>query len=182
MGYLLAGLGLFIGVHLVLPGLPALRLMMIKRLGENGYKGIFTLIAVTGLVLIVMGYRHADISQLYAPPDWGRRLTGLLMIFSLILFAAANMPGNIKRVTRHPMLWGLFVWSVAHLLANGTTAAVALFGGLGVFALLAMLSANLRGAKKQVHRVPVSKDVITAVAGLVVYVAIRFFHPGGGFW
>ena len=177
MGYLLAGLGLFTGIHLVFPALQPLRASMKNRLGDNGYKGLFSILALAGIVLMVVGYRQAEFSHVYTPPTWGRTLTGILMAFSLILFAAANMPGNIKRFTRHPMLWGLVLWSMGHLAVKGDVAAIILFGGLGAFALLAMMSANIRGAKKQSHTLPLRKDMMIIVAGLVVYVGIRFIHP-----
>lgn len=177
MLYLIIGLALFCGVHLIFPALSTLRTAMIQRLGENGYKGVFTVLVVAGMVLIVIGYRQTEIDPVYTSPTWGRMLNVVLMAVSLILFAAANMPGNIKRVTRHPMLWGLVLWSLAHLAVKGHLAAMTLFGSMAGFAMLAMISANARGAKKQAHAMPVSKDVITIVAGLIAFVIIRLIHP-----
>lgn len=177
MNYLILGLILFAGVHLLLPSWPSLRAGLIKRLGENGYKGLFSLLAISGIVLMVVGYSRVAFLQVYTPPPWGRHVTLILMAVSLILFAAANMPGNIKRIIRHPMLWGLVLWAVGHLLANGDKASLLLFGGLGVYGLLAMMSATLRGAQKQTYAVPVKKDAIIIAAGLVVYVALVIVHP-----
>ena len=177
MSYLILGLALFTGPHLIFPSWVALRSSLINRLGENGYKGVFSLLAISGIVLMVVGYSRMAFLQVYTPPQWGRHVTLILMAVSLILFAAANMPGNIKRVTRHPMMWGLVLWAVGHLLANGDKASLLLFGGLGVYGLLAMMSANLRGAQKQTYSVPVKKDVIIIAAGLVVYVVLVIVHP-----
>ncbi|MBS0421283.1 MAG: hypothetical protein JSR66_26485 [Proteobacteria bacterium] len=47
-------------------------------------------------------------------------------VFPLIL--AAYVPGRIKSVMKHSMLAAVMFWAVAHLLANGTLAAVLLFG------------------------------------------------------
>lgn len=176
MTYLMIGMLLFGGVHLF-PSAVALRQGMISRLGENGYKGVFSLISFAGLGLMIFGYAHAGKVDIYVPIPGLRSVTVLLMALSMVLFAAANMPTNIKRVTRHPMLWGLVVWSVAHLLANGDQASLVLFGGLGVYGLLGMLSANLRGAQKQQQKVPFAKDVMTVAGGLIVFVVIFFAHP-----
>ena len=176
MFYLILGLALFAGVHLF-PTFVSLRQTLIGRLGENGYKGLFTVVAVAGLVFMVIGKGDADVQQIWSPPAWGRTATSVMMLFSLSLFAAANMPTNIKRFTRHPMLWGLTLWSVGHLLANGDLASIVLFGGLGVYALLGMASANMRGALKQTVKYPVTKDAMVAVAGVVAYALFLFLHP-----
>lgn len=176
MALLVAGLVLFIGIHLV-PSVPALRAGLVARFGENPYKGIYSVIALAGLVLIIIGKGAAEFEPLYAPPLWGRHVAMILMPVSLILFPAANMPTNIKRFTRHPMLWGLTLWSVAHLLANGDLASVLLFGGLGAFGLFAMWSANRRGAQKSTTVLPIAKDVMVVVAGLVAWAVLLFLHP-----
>jgi uncharacterized membrane protein len=176
MIYLLIGVALFCGVHLF-PAAVALRQRLILKIGENPYKGLFSILALTGIILVVIGYQRVELSHVYDPPVWGRTVTAILMLFSLILFAAANMPGNIKRFTRHPMLWGLVLWAVGHLLANGDKASVILFGSFAVFALIAMLSANIRGATKQTVKLPVQKDIMIIVSGVVVYVVLIFAHP-----
>jgi uncharacterized membrane protein len=176
MLYLVLGLVLFCGIHLF-PAFAKLRPMLITKIGENSYKGLFSIISLAGIVLMVVGYQRVDFSQVFIPPIWGRTATAVLMFISLTLFAAANMPGNIKRITRHPMLWGLVIWAAGHLFANGDKASVILFGGLGIFALIAMLSANIRGAQKQSQQVPIKKDIMVVVAGGIVYVALVFAHP-----
>lgn len=175
MTYLITGLLLFAGIHLLPTGV-ALRQRLILRLGENAYKGLFSLIALAGIVLMVMGYSNTGKIAVYQPLSELRPLTFVLMAIAMVLFAAANMPTNIKRFTRHPMLWGLVLWSIAHLLANGDKAALLLFGGLGVYGLLGMLSGNRRGALKQQHKVPLVKETMTVAAGLVVYVVFIAMH------
>ena len=53
------------------------------------------------------------------------------MPFALILLAASFIPGNLKRLTAHPMLWSITLWALVHLLANGDLAGLLLFGGFG---------------------------------------------------
>jgi uncharacterized membrane protein len=43
---------------------------------------------------------------------------------------------GIVRVTRHPFLAGVAIWAFAHLLVNGDTASIVLFGTLLSLALL----------------------------------------------
>lgn len=175
MFYLVTGLILFAGIHL-LPTSVTLRNSLIARLGENGYKGLFSLLSLAGIVLIVLGFSHASKVTLYQLPPALHLVTIVLMAFSMILFAAANMPTNIKRITRHPMLWGLVLWAIAHLLVNGDRAGVVLFGGMAIYGLLGMVSANQRGARKQEYKVPLPKEAITVIAGLVVYGVIIALH------
>ena len=75
------------------------------------------------------------------------------------------------------MLWGVTLWSIAHLLANGDLASILLFGSFGLFSLFNMFSANLRGAKKQQTKYAFSKDAIVIVASVVVYGILVFLHP-----
>lgn len=176
MTYLYLGVIIFTGMHLF-PAAAGVRQTLISRIGEKSYMGIFSLIVLGSTILMGVGYSQARFINLYNPPVWGRSMTAALMLLSLILFAAANMPGNIKRLTRHPMLWGLVLWSMGHLCANGDKASVVLFGGLGLFGLIAMLSANLRGAVKQQDKVPLTKDLMVIVAGIIAYGVFVFAHP-----
>ena len=88
------------------------------------------------------------------------------------------MKSNVKRFTRHPMLWGIALWSGVHLTANGDLAEVLLFGAFFIYALFAMVSANLRGAVLQQEKRPVKKDLIAIVAGIMVYIVFaKWLHP-----
>ena len=176
MELLIAGLLLFAGTHLF-PSCVTYRAKVIKSLGENTYKGIYALLSLAGIVLMAVGYARADPVFVYHPVSWGHTLTAILMLMSMVLFAAANMPTNLKRVTRHPMLWGVVVWGVAHLLVRGDLASLILFGGMASYALLAMLSANFRGARKQQEKLPFIKDVKPALAGLVANAVLIMLHP-----
>ncbi len=173
---LVIGMTVFFLIHL-LPSLVSFRQSLIHKLGLSAYKGIFALIAAAALVLIVIGKIQADYVALWLLPAWTRYLTILLVFISFILFPAAQMPGNIKRYTRHPMLWGVVFWSIGHLLANGDLSSLVLFGGFLVFALLNMLSANLRGAQLQQQILPLRKDLIVIGAGIGVFIVLFFLHP-----
>jgi uncharacterized membrane protein len=176
MFFLVLGIVIFVGIHL-LPSFVSLRQRLVTRLGEGPYKGAFSAIALTGLILIIVGMAMADFQPVWEPPAWGKTAALAIMPLSLILLVAANIPSNVKRYTRHPMLWGVFLWSVTHLLANGDLASLVLFGSLGAFSLSAMFSANIRGASKQETIFPIVKDAITTAGGLVAYGILLFLHP-----
>ena len=56
MGYLLAGLILFFGVHSVSIINESWRDGMVSRIGEGPWKGLYALVSLVGLVLLVVGY------------------------------------------------------------------------------------------------------------------------------
>lgn len=176
MGLLIAGIALWCVVHLFPSVLPAGRLALSKRFG-NGYRGLFALLVLTALVIIVVGWRGAVPAAIYSPPLSGSPIVPLLLVVAFILFIAARAPTNIKRFLRHPQLTSVIIWSVAHLLANGDSRSVALFGSLGIWALLEILLINRRdGAWQKPPAVPRRADAITAIVGIAVFAMILYFH------
>ena len=175
MRILIIGLILFIGIHFV-PAMPSLKASLSSKLGANGYKGLFSIVSFVGLGLIIYGMSIAEFKSVYSPPDWGRVVTLLLMVPALILMPAANMPTNIKRFVRHPMMTGVLLWGVGHLFSNGDLASLVLFGSMAGYSVFSMASANSRGASTSTTVVPVKKDIMVILIGLVVFVLIAWFH------
>lgn len=126
------GVALFIGVHLI-PMRPAWRAALVGRLGEQGYRASFSVIALVGLIGALIAYRYAPHIQLWPSPTPLRALTAVLMLAAVICFACAKGVPWFKRVVRHPMLWGIGLLGIAHLFSNGEVAGLILFGGLAVF-------------------------------------------------
>jgi uncharacterized membrane protein len=118
MIWLILGVLLFTGIHM-LPTAPAARGRVAERLGEQPYKGLFSIGIAVGIVLMVIGWRSSVPSALYAPPGWGATVAHPLIFVALVLFVASNLPTNLKRLIRHPQLTGVATWAFAHLLANG---------------------------------------------------------------
>lgn len=176
MTLLYTGLAIFIAVHLT-PALPGLRPRLQTLLGENGYKAVYSVIALAGLIVIVIGKGRAPFEPLWTPPLWGRHLAWLAMYFSLLLFIAANFPSNVKRLTQHPMYWGVVVWAAVHLLANGDLASAVLFAAIGIWALVGLASMTWREPAAVPARQPFTKDLMLIVISAVVYLGIGLAHP-----
>ena len=175
MSLLIAGLAIFLGIHL-LPVVPSLRAALLARWGEQRYKGVFSLVAAIGLVLIVVGYVIADDrTRVFAPLAAARAIAPFAMVASFILFAAANMRGHLRRIVKHPMLLGLLLWASVHLLANGDRAGTVLFGAFLAFAVVDLVSAVQRGAVRSFVPVP-KHDLIAVVGGAAVALAVMTFH------
>lgn len=176
MTLLIAGLVVFFGIH-VLPWWRSARDALSRRFGERAYKASFALVALVGFVLIVLGKARAPVVPLYDPPAWGRSVAPLLVLLGFLVLPGAYIRSNIKRYTRHPMLWGVTLWALAHLLANGDRASVWLFGVFLVYSLADMAVANAHGARLATARQPRTQDAKVLVAGAVAYIVFLLLHP-----
>ena len=174
---LLAGLTLWAAVHWFPAALPDQRNALVAKLGEGPYKGLFSLLIVLSIVLIIAGWRAAPIVQAYLPPMFGNLFIALAVYLAFVLFFAARIPNNLRRIVRHPQLTGVVLWAGAHLLVNGQVRDLLLFGGMGIWAIVGMLLANRRdGAWQRPAPVPIWQDIILAAVALVVTALLFHFH------
>ena len=174
MIFLIAGLIVFLGVHSVRIVADDWRTRTIARIGENPWKGVYSLLSIAGFVLLVWGYGEARQMGvvLYDPPVFTRHIAGLLMLVSLVLLAATYVPRNhIKARLGHPMIIGVKVWAFAHLLANGRLADVVLFGAFLAWAVVDFIAARKRDRRLgPVH--PAGNmlgTVFTLLAGVILW-------------
>jgi uncharacterized membrane protein len=170
---LIAGLVLFLGMHSAsIVALP-LRDRLAAR-SEIGWKAVYGLVSLAGLILIVRGYGEARLDSvvLYAPPVWLKHVAALLLLPVFILFLAPYLPGKIKKAAKHPQLVAVKLWALAHLLVNGTVADVVLFGSFLAWAVVDRISLKRRPVR-DVPGAPESavNDVILVIVGLLLYVA-----------
>jgi len=175
---LIGGLVLFIGVHL-LPSSGRLRAALAARLGENGYKILFSLVSIAGLVLTAVGYGQAPRDQIFEPSQTARTLLPVAMAIAFMLVVIANVPGRIRRALRHPMLAGVLIWSTLHLLANGDLASNVMFGALALWTVFAILSAEYRGKRAAAagqKQGSLAFDLVGAVVGLLAFWLVLHFH------
>ena len=177
MSLLIIGVVIWSLVHLFPSLLPGTRDGLVAKLGENPYRGLFALVIVGSLILIVLGWKQAIPSAVYAPPFAGSPVISALILLGFILFFASRAPGNIKRFVRHPQMAGTILWGGAHLLTNGSSRAVALFGGLTVWAIVEILMCNRRdGTWQKPKAMSIKYDVVTIVIGIVAFTAVLYFH------
>ena len=181
MTLLILGLVLFLGTHSISIFSWRWRDRVVAAMGEMPFKGVYSLLAIAGLVLIVIGYGQArmDPTWLWQPPAFLRHLAMLLMLFVFPALLATYFPGRIQRTLKHPMLVAVKAWALAHLLVNGTLADVLLFGGFLAWAVADRISLKRR-PQRAIPQLPGSKanDVIVIVGGLILYAAFAFWlHP-----
>ena len=175
MAVLMFGAILFFGIHAV-PMSVALRATLVGRLGENGYKGVFALVSLAGLVLIGVGFAHAEPVVLWIPPAWAGTVTPVALWFAFVLLAAAYTPTHIRRSVKHPMMVGVFVWSGSHLIANGEQATLWLFGLFSIYAVASIVSAELRGKRLGGAAAAWKFDAIAVATGSVAWGLLWVFH------
>jgi uncharacterized membrane protein len=176
---LILGLLIFIGVHSIRLVSPTWRDAQAVRFGEYGWKGLYSVISLVGVVLIAWGYGEArrvpDV--LWTPPIGIRHLTALLVAVAFVLIAAAYVPGNrIKRTIGHPMMAGVAMWALGHLLANGTLNAIVLFGVFLIWGAVGAIVSRGRDRAAGV-RYPagtVSGDATVVIVGLIAWAIFAF--------
>ena len=129
------------------------RPLLIARLGEQGFLGVYSLVSLAIFVPLVWVY-FAD--QHAGPALWMLSLTPFLRwvlyagmgIAFILLIAGALSPspasigakgdgfGSIHLITRHPVFMAVALFGVLHLVPNGFASDVAFFGGLAGFSVL----------------------------------------------
>lgn len=173
---LILGLTLFIGLHLTRE--LGVRPALVARLGSEGaYKGVYSLLALIGLVLIVWGKSAAPFTMLWAPKFELKFISHILMIPATIMLIAGNLPRSyIQHFLHNPMLGGIALWGIAHLWSNGDLASVLLFGAFTVWASFKFVSLSAQNKGKEVKKPYPFWDIIAIVVGLIGYILISRYH------
>jgi len=171
---LVVGLLLFVAAHSVRVLADDWRTRMIGRVGANAWKGLSGLVSILGTVLIVWGFHVAgrEPASLYQPPLALRHLNALFTLLAFVLTAAAYVPRNhLKAAIGHPMLGGVTLWALGHLLSTGMLRDVALFG-----ALLFWAAADFTTSRRRDRRLGTQQPAGT-LAGDAIAVVV-----GAGSW
>lgn len=178
----IVGLVVFLGAH-VFVSMRGHRAALIAKLGEGPYKGLFSLVSLVGLVLLSYGfarYRTEGVIPLWYPPTWTRYIVQIAMWPASIALVAAYIPGDIKRVLKHPLLVAVKIWAVAHLCANGDLGGIILFGAVLAWAVYDRITLKRRA---DVGSPPFPaggrrNDIIAVVVGTVLFLVLGLlFHP-----
>ena len=133
---------LFMGTHFA--SSTPLRPKMVAALGEWPYRGVYSLVAFITLGLMVWAYLGAPREMLWTPM---RDTPYVLMPVAFILVACGywrnptivgadrllkseDPARGMIRITRHPLMWGIMLWALSHILARGDLKSLVFFGGL----------------------------------------------------
>jgi len=166
---LLAAAAVFLALHLLIAG-TRIRDRIVDAVGESAYLGLFSLASLAAIAWLVMAFSGAQASgddpQVYVP--WtGIRHAGIPVIAIAFLLAVPGLlmanPTSLKqedaaaksdtvrgilRITRHPFLWGVAIWSGFHLSANGDEASVVFFATFLILSVLGTVSIDAKRRRK----------------------------------
>tara|TARA_R110000824_G_scaffold2958_3_gene13517 strand:- start:11564 stop:12133 length:570 start_codon:yes stop_codon:yes gene_type:complete len=179
MGMLITGVLLWSLVHLMKSVTPGLRASIQGAIGEGPHKGLVALLLLASLALMIFGWRSVPAEFVYDPPAWGRHANMALMFVAILLIGAAQGASRIRQWIRHPMLTGVLVWAVGHLLANGDNKSLLLFGGLGLWALISIItiSRNEGAWVKPVKIATAGRELLSLLITAILYAILMFLHP-----
>jgi uncharacterized membrane protein len=189
MNGLILGAVVFAAVHLLIAGTPV-RAALVGAIGDMPYQGVFSLLSIIGLVVMIYGYGGAQPELLWSVPVALDPLFGAIILIAFIFIVAGltvknptlmgGMMGGddalskgdaaigFLRITRHPMMWGITIWSAVHLIKNGDSRSLILFGTLLVVALVGPTQIDKRRAASMGE----SWDKFAAVTSNVPFGAI----------
>ena len=169
-----SGIVIFFGIHLI-PLVTKFRLYLKDRLGEGSYMGLFSIISLTGILLIIFGYESNSNFQ-YPMNGNAYIYAKYVMFFALTLNIAAVMPTYIKKYTKHPMSLGIAIWTVLHLLVNPDTASIILFGSFLAYSTVSVLVAELRESNSELVTPKVLYDIFAIALGIALTFLTYNFH------
>jgi uncharacterized membrane protein len=174
MTILILGLVLFLGIHSIRIFADPWRTLQTKRMGEQKWKGICSLIALIGFMLIIYGYGQSKPSfMIWSPPLWTWHITAALTLVAFVLLTAAQVPKNgIKAKVKDPMVLGVKTWALAHLISNGSLAGIILFGSFLVWAILDFKSC--RGRRSNALDAPTETSLIMTLATYTIGIVTWF--------
>ena len=183
MAIQILGLVIFLGVHSVRIVANDWRGAQIARRGEQAWKLAYTAVSLVGFALLLYGFgmaRH-DTAVLWNPPAAMRHLSALLTLIAFVLLAATYVPRNsVKARLHHPMVIGVALWALAHLLANRTLADLLLFGGFLAWSIASLMAARRRDrvAGTRYPAGTTGGTLIAVVAGAAAWFAFAFWLHG----
>ncbi len=159
MNWLVAATAAFLLTHFV--SSTPLRPALVARIGEWPYRGLYSAFAFVTLGLMIWAYNKAPSEVLWTGP---RELPAIVMPLAFVIIVCGyyrnpTMVGadrlmksedparGVIRVTRHPLMWGIMLWALSHVLARGDVKGLVFFGGF--FALAALGTVLMDSRKRQ---------------------------------
>ncbi len=175
---LVLGVLLFAGVHFVPSLAPGLKANWLARLGENGYKGTFSVLLLASFALIITGWRSTQAEFLYLPSPALRHPAMGLLFIAFLLMVVSSRKSRLSLLIRHPQLSGVTLWGIAHLLLNGDNRSLVLFGGMAVWAVVEMIAINRRDGVWVKGVAPSwGTELVNLIIAVVVVGVAVYIHP-----
>lgn len=152
MPHLLIAIVVFLVTHIVLAENPV-RGLLVRALGERPFAWSYGAVAVLQLIWIGRAVEAAPVVRYWEPPAWTAAVPLLVMPLALLLLVCGFTQNNptatlaagrlarrevtgILAVTRNPVMWGLGLWSLAHLAVVAEAAEALRYATFAALALL----------------------------------------------
>lgn len=165
MSLLIAGCLAFLITHLGVSGTP-LRAKLQDAMGAQAYLGLYSVLAFGSLGLMIYGYSNVPhVDFVWYPSEAAYMVTKGLLLLSLVVLVMGTLTKNptqvmneaaldhevsgMLKITRHPIQWGILLFAVGHIIANGDHASLLFFGTFALVSFFGMLSMDQR--KRQEH-------------------------------
>jgi uncharacterized membrane protein len=178
MTLLVFGILLFALVHFIPSCAPSFRASAFQRMGEGGYKGVFSLLLLASFALMITGWRSAQPTSLYLPPAALHKVALGLLAIAFLLMAVSARNSRLRLLIRHPQLTGVALWGISHLLLNGDNRSVALFGGMTLWALIEIVAISKRqGVWIKSDAPSWGAEGITVLIATITVGVVVYLHP-----
>lgn len=184
-----------------------LRAPLVRRLGEKGFQGVYSLVAIVLFGVMVWSYRAIGReAQGWEPTAWAWGISTVLLWIGSILFVGSFVgnpalpgaprpkggPKGVFAITRHPMMWGFALWAISHILVLAQPKAVIFYGSI---LILALVGSVLQDRKKallmgdrwhewtaQTAFIPFTQGLgrpgwFAFLGGTALYLVVTWLHP-----
>lgn len=140
MALLIIGLIMFLGLHFSLR-FKGLRENIEKMTGKTIFRIIFSMIAVFSLIVIISGYiqYRPNAPKFFEPSEFIKYINYVLSALACLFIGSAYGSGKIKAFLVTPIIYGVFLFAISHLIVSGDLAGIILFGSFAIWALLAII-------------------------------------------
>lgn len=196
-------MGVFVLSH-VLIARTRLKPVLITWFGERAYLAAYSALSIVLLGWVVWSVLTADRTYFWAPPDWGYEFAAIVSLAGFILIGIGALAPNPLSVSfwtsgfdpdrpgiigcvRHPLLWGLTLWALAHVPANGNWPSLVLFAGSAAFGVIGIAvverSTKRRLGPAEWRRLAARRghvdrlSLVGAVFGSALWLAFLVLHP-----
>lgn len=183
---LAVAMAVFVGGHFLLSSQPV-RGRLAGTLGEGGFAIGYSILSLAAFIWMLLSFGNAPHVELWPAPPALRTIPMMIMPLAVLFIVGGYTQPNptavgqslpageppvttgILTFTRHPVMWGVGLWALAHIPPNGDAASLILFGGMAVLALGGTVAID---AKRR-DRDPVSFAHLAAVTSNVPFLAIK---------
>ncbi|MEO1028398.1 MAG: NnrU family protein [Pseudomonadota bacterium] len=198
----LIAMAMFVLSHMLIAR-TGLKPWLTRKLGASGYLLAYSALSIGLMAWVIVALINAERFVLWSPPEWGHGFAALTSLIAFILMGSGGASPNIFSVSfrksafsydrpgligwiRHPFIWGLTLWGLAHLPANGNWPGILLFGGSAVFGAIGVIALERRAkgrlgpAWQEAISSPghiTRNGLIGALIGASIWLFVLALHP-----